>query len=262
MNSAKNVMLEWVRRHVGPTYRRLMRRAPASRLGPMLVWIEFVHEINPMRPEWQQILMAREIVPQTVPPRLPVWTIPKLYSQACLVNWNYLHTSFSSQMIRFLVRNMWHLTLFPHPFFFCLSSFFVISCHFIFCSPENVSCDKYYHRCKKLNSKACIHVKFSSCTIWKVSYQKTYEYTKNFLWAGVLPPHRLFNLCKALSKCFYTRVLLGSSECFYWVPERCFVIQCDLGTNPLFRQIMCHVTDVILQGKYTCKHSDVAVALR
>jgi hypothetical protein len=51
MNSAKNVTLEWVRRHVGPTCRRLMRHAPASRLGPLLVWIEFLHEISPMRPE-------------------------------------------------------------------------------------------------------------------------------------------------------------------------------------------------------------------
>jgi hypothetical protein len=82
MNSAKNVTLEWVRRHVGPTCPRLMRRAPASRLGPLLVLVEFVHEISPMRLEGQQILMAREIVPQTVPPRLPVWMVPKLYSQA------------------------------------------------------------------------------------------------------------------------------------------------------------------------------------
>jgi hypothetical protein len=51
MNSAKNVTLEWVRRHVGPTCRRLMRRAPASRLGPLLVWAEFVHEISAMRPD-------------------------------------------------------------------------------------------------------------------------------------------------------------------------------------------------------------------
>jgi hypothetical protein len=131
MNSAKNVTLEWVRRHVGPTCPRLMRRAPAFRLGPLLVWVEFVHEISPMRLEGQQILMAREIVPQTVPPRLPVWMVPKLYSQAWLVNWNYLHTSFSSQMIRFLVRNMWHLTRSPTPFFVC-HPFFVISCHFIF----------------------------------------------------------------------------------------------------------------------------------
>jgi hypothetical protein len=50
MNSANNITLEWARRHVGPTCRRLMRRAPASRLGPLLVCVEFVHEISPMGP--------------------------------------------------------------------------------------------------------------------------------------------------------------------------------------------------------------------
>jgi hypothetical protein len=166
--------------------------------------------------------MAREIVPQTLPPRLPVWMVPKLYSQACAVYWNYLHTSFSSQMIRFTSSGTCGTWPYPpfsvcHPFLlFLVILFFVRQKMF---HVTNIIIDA-----KKLNSKTCIHVKFSSCTIWKVPYQKTYGYIKKFLVGGSFAPHRLFNFCNALSECFYTRVLLGSSECFYWVPERCFVI--------------------------------------
>jgi hypothetical protein len=110
-----------------------MRRAPASWLGPLLVWVEFVHEISPMRPKWQQIFLAREIVPQTVPPCLPMWMLPNLYTQACAVDWNYLHISFSSQMIRFSLSGLSQTCgTWPYFPFFCLSSFFVISCHFVF----------------------------------------------------------------------------------------------------------------------------------
>jgi hypothetical protein len=97
---------------------------------------------------------------------------------------------------------------------FCLSSFFVISCHFIFCSPKNVSCDKYYHRCKKLNSKACIHVKNLKLHHLKGTISKNIWLHQKFLVGGSFVPHCLSNLCNALSECFYTRVLLGSFECF------------------------------------------------
>jgi hypothetical protein len=188
--------------------------------------------------------------------------LPNLYTQACAVDWNYLHISFSSQMIRFSSSGLSQTCgTWPYFPFFPLSSFFVISCHFVF-SPENVSCDKYYHRCKKLNSKACIHVKILKLHHVKGTISKNIWIHQKFLVGGNFAPSHLFNLCNALSECFYIWVLLGSSECFYWVLERCFVIQCDLATNPLFCQIMFHVTHVIFQGKYTCKHSEVAAALR
>jgi hypothetical protein len=213
MNSVKNVTLEWVRRHVGPTCRRLMRRTPASRLGPLLVWVEFVHEISPMWPEWQQILMAREIVPQTVPPLLPVWTVPKLYSQACLVNWNYLHTSFSSQMIRFLVRNMWHLTLFAHPFF-CLSSFFCYFLSFCFLFARKCFMWQILSSMQKTQQQGMYTCKILKLHHLKGIISENIWIHQKFLVGGSFTPHRLFNLCKALCECFYIRVLLGSSECF------------------------------------------------
>jgi hypothetical protein len=45
LSEERNIRM--VRRHVGPTCQRLMRRAPASRLGPLLVWVKFDHEISP-----------------------------------------------------------------------------------------------------------------------------------------------------------------------------------------------------------------------
>jgi hypothetical protein len=143
--------------------------------------------------------------------------------------------------------------------------FFILFCYFLsfrFCSPENVSCDKYYHRCKKLNSKACIYVKILKLHHLKGTISENIWLHQKFLVGGSFVPHRFSNLCNALSECFYTRVLLGSSRFFYWIPEHCFFIRCDLATNPLFRQIIFHVTDVIFQGKYTCKHFQVVAALR
>jgi hypothetical protein len=182
-----------------------------------------------MQPEWQHIFMTREIVPQTVPPRLPMWMLPKLYSQACAVDCHYLHISFSSQMIRFSSSRTcgtWPYSPFfvCHPFFYILSFFFVRQKMF---HVTNIIIDaktqqqgmytckilKLHHLKGTISENICIHQKF--------------------LVGGSFAPHRLFNLCDALSECFYTRVLLGLFECFYWVPERCFVIQCD--TNPLFR---------------------------
>jgi hypothetical protein len=156
-----------------------------------------------MQPEWQHIFMTREIVPQTVPPRLPMWMLPKLYSQACAVDCHYLHISFSSQMIRFSSSRT--CGTWPYsPFFVCHP--FFISCHF-FLFARKCFMWQILSSMQKLNSKACIHVKFSSCTIWKVPYQKTYVYTKNFLWVGVLP-HIVCLTCAMLCPSAFT------PECF------------------------------------------------
>jgi hypothetical protein len=181
-----------------------------------------------------------------VPPHLPMWMLPKLYSQACAVYWNYLHISFSSQMIRFSSSGTCGTWPYP-PFFVCHP--FLLFLFILFFVRQ-----KIFHVTNIIidakNSTARHVYMYNSQVAPSERYHiRKHMDTPKISCGREFCPTSLFNLCNALSECFYTQVLLDSSECFYWVPERCFVIQCDLAT-------------IIFQGKYTCKHSEVAAALR
>jgi hypothetical protein len=108
-------------------------------------------------------------------------------------------------MIRFLVRNMWHLTIPPTFILFIVILFFVRQKMFhvtnIIIDAKNQQQGMYTCKILKLH-----HLKgIISENIW--IHQK-------FLVGGSFAPTSFVNLCKALSKCFYIRVLLGSSKCF------------------------------------------------
>jgi hypothetical protein len=176
--------------------------------------------------------MAQEIVLLTVPPRLPMWMVPKLYSQACAVDWNYLHTSFSSEMIRFSSSRTCGTWPYSPPFLFV-----ILFCYFLsFCFLFSRKCFMWQilSSMQKTQQQDMYTCKILKLHHLKGTISENIWIHQKFLVGGSFPPHRLFNLCNALSEYFYTCVLLGSSECFYWVPERCFVIQCDLATNLCF----------------------------
>jgi hypothetical protein len=136
----------------------------------------------------------------------------------------------------------WSQTYGTWPYFplFYLSSFFVISCHFVFCLPENVSCDKYYHRCKKLNCKACIHVKILKLHHLKGTISENIWLHQKFCVGGSFVPHCLSNICNALSECFYIQVLLLSTWTLFchtvWSRYKLFVspnnVPCDRSYLP------------------------------
>jgi hypothetical protein len=201
---------------------------------------------QPNGPEWQQIFMAWEIVPQ----KYHLTFLCGCYLSYIVRLAQCIEITYTFPLVVkwFGFPRQEHVAPDPTPPFL----FVILFCCFLsFCF---LFARKYFMWQILSSMQKTQQQGMYTCTILKLHHLKgtiseNIWIHQKFLVGGSFAPHRLFNLCNALSECFYTRVLLDSSECFYWVPERCFVIQCDLAT-------------IIFQGKYTCKHSEVAAALR
>jgi hypothetical protein len=113
----------------------------------------------------------------------------KLYSKACTLNWNYPQISFSSHVI--LCSSLgWAQKCGTWPycsfFMFLIIFCYLLSFRFLFtrkCFMWQILSS--IQETQQQGMYTCKNLKFSSCSIWKVPYQKTYGFTKNFLWAGV-----------------------------------------------------------------------------